>query len=325
MPINRVKDRSGRPRFEFEFSRRMDGQRIRTRKLLPAAWTRAQAEAFDRRESARLYALASGVEKQRYTIGQAVARYLDERATSLKTGRGIAQELRLMQPWYTGQFIEALPDVCARYLADHRATLAPATLRNRLRYITSACRWAWKHHRMSEHDPAARVVMPAVSNERQVYIDRAQMLRLARACGSWEVRAMIRIAFYSGMRLDEIRRAEVARGAWSLPDTKNGEPRIIPMHPRCRAYSSYSWPSKGMVAYWMNKASAGAGLGGITFHTLRHSSATAMLAAGVSLYTVGAVLGHKSSASTKRYSHHATQSLRDAVERIGMKERPKAA
>ena len=39
--------------------------------------------------------------------------------------------------------------------------------------------------------------------------------------------------------------------------------------------------------------------------------------AGVPLYTVGAVLGHKSAASTKRYSHHATASLRAAIGRIG--------
>lgn len=318
MPINRVKDRSARARFEFEFSRRVGGQRLRTRKLLPATWSRAQADAFDRQESARLYALASGIEQPRHTISQAVAHYLDERATALKTGRGIAQELRLMQPWFQGQPLTALPEVCAKYLADHRAELAPATLRNRLRYLTSACRWGWKHHAMGEHDPAARVAMPAVSNERQIYIDRRQMLQMARACGSWEVRAMIRIAFYSGMRLGEIRRARVEGDCWALDDTKNGEPRIIPMLPRCRPYSAYQWPPKGMVAYWVRKAVACAGLDQrITFHTLRHSSASAMLAGGVPLFTVGAVLGHKSAASTKRYSHHATQALRDALGRIG--------
>lgn len=318
MPINRVKDSKGRARFEFEFSRRLGGRRKRTRKLLPASWTRAQADAFDRQESARLYAQVTGIERPQFTISQAVAHYLNERAAHLKTGRGIAMELRLMQPWYEGRNLTELPEVCAKYLVDHRAALAPATLRNRLRYLTSACRWAWKHHGMAEHDPAARVSMPAVSNERQVYIDRAQMLRLARRCGSWEVRAMIRISFYSGMRLNEIQRARVEGDCWVLDDTKNGEPRIIPMHPRCRPYSDYSWPSKGMVAYWVRKAREGLDLpAGVTFHTLRHSSATSMLAAGVPLYTVGAVLGHKSVASMKRYSHHATQSLREAIGRIG--------
>jgi integrase len=172
---------------------------------------------------------------------------------------------------------------------------------------------------MGQHDPAARVAMPVVSNERQIYIDRRQMLHLARHCASWEVRALIRIAFYSGMRLGEIIKAEVdaASTAWLLRDTKNGEPRIVPMHPRCRAYADYIWPSRFLVHHHFVTATRAAGLQGLHFHDLRHSAASAMLNAGVSLYTVGAVLGHKSSASTKRYAHHATQALRDAVGRIG--------
>lgn len=48
MPINAIKDRRGRQRFQFEFDRWIGGERARKRKLLPAGWTRAQADAFDR-------------------------------------------------------------------------------------------------------------------------------------------------------------------------------------------------------------------------------------------------------------------------------------
>ena len=80
-----------------------------------------------------------------------------------------------------------------------------------------------------------------------------------------------------------------------------------------------------MVAYWVRRALMAANAAeppacipaGVTFHTMRHSSATAMLAAGVQQHSVGAVLGHKSAASMKRYSHHATDSLREAIGRIG--------
>lgn len=58
--------------------------------------------------------------------------------------------------------------------------LAPATVRNRIRYLTSACRYGWKHHRMCEHDPAERVIIPTVRNERQEFASRAQMLAIAR-------------------------------------------------------------------------------------------------------------------------------------------------
>ncbi|MBA3588318.1 site-specific integrase [Methylibium sp.] len=302
----------------FEFDRRINGQRVRTRRRLPSTWNRTQADAFDRRESARLYGIATG-ERERFSLDQAVARYLTERAPALKHGLGVARELDLLSPYFTGRPMDDLPDVCAKYTADHRSALAPATIRNRLRYLTAAARWGWKHHNMGESDPAARVVMPAVSNERQVYVDRAQMLALARACRQWETRAMIRVAFYSGMRYSEIVAADVTGGHFLLQDTKNGEPRIVPIHPRIRPLLGYVWPEHETMSYWFRRAREAVGMPGLRFHDLRHSTASAMLNAGVPLFTVGAVLGHKSHASTKRYAHHATAALTAAVGKIGRK------
>ena len=159
--------------------------------------------------------------------------------------------------------------------------------------------------------------MPAVANERQVYLDRRQMLKLARACRSWEVRALIRIAFYSGMRVGEIRRAQRVPGAFILLDSKNGAPRVVPMHPKLSAAARVPMPRRSEIDYWWPLARAACGLDHITLHDIRHSSASAMINAGVPLATVGAVLGHKSAASTLRYSHWATESLAAAVGKIG--------
>jgi len=300
----------------YDFDRRIRGGRVRTRRRLPQSWTRAQAEAFDRRETERLISQALG-EQQQWSIEQAVARYLTERVPNLKHGKRQAQEMDLMAPWFEGRLLADLPQVCASYLADHRATLAPATIRNRLRYLTAACRWGWKHHAMGEADPAARVAMPAVRNDRQTYITRAQMLQLARACGQWETRAMIRVAFYSGMRYSEIVRARIEGSTFVLDDTKNGEPRRVPIHPRIRCLVDYAWPEHETMSYWFRLARQAVGMPGLHFHDLRHSAASAMLNAGVPLYTVGAVLGHKSSASTQRYAHHAQAVLTEAVGAIG--------
>ena len=42
-----------------------------------------------------------------------------------------------------------------------------------------------------------------------------------------------------------------------------------------------------------------------------------MINAGVELFTVGRVLGHMDSRSTARYSHLATDTLADALKKIG--------
>jgi integrase len=317
MPISRVRDRQGRPRFEFEFSRRLGGRRLRTRKLLPASWTRTQADAFDRKESARLYAQATGVEGRRWTIDQAVARYLDERAHELKTGRAIGAELQSLQEYFVGRSLDELPDVCAEISDDYRGDVAPATLRNKLRYLCSAARWGWKKHAMSEQDPAGRVIFPAVRNERQVYVVRRQMVELARACVDRRARAAIRIAYYSGMRLGEIERAARVPGAFLLLDTKNGDPRLVPMHPKVRCCASIALGSRFQTGYHFRKARALVGLESLHFHDLRHSASAAMLAGGAELHTVGKVLGHRSAASMKRYGHLSIELLEAAVAGIG--------
>ena len=45
-----------------------------------------------------------------------------------------------------------------------------------------------------------------------------------------------------------------------------------------------------------------------------------MINAGVDLYTVGGVLGHKSQVSTARYAHLAQQRLKSAVDMIGRRK-----
>ena len=50
------------------------------------------------------------------------------------------------------------------------------------------------------------------------------------------------------------------------------------------------------------------------FHDLRHTFATRLIQAGVDIYKVQRLLGHKSPIMTQRYAHHYPESLRDGVE-----------
>jgi len=300
-------------RWRFEFSQRIGGQRVRRRQLLPAGFTRQQAEAFDRQESAALYAIATGIAKPRHHIDEAVRRWVAERAPKLKAGANAQRELAAMADWYTGRWIEDLHAVCSEYADDQAGALAPATIRNRLAYLRAACRWAWKRHGMADADPGARVITPTVSNARDITVSRAQMVQLARACRDRRVRALIRIAYWTGMRVSEIQRAHRAPGLFVLADTKNGTPRIVPCLPIISTAARVEPPPRSVIDYYWPLARTACGLEHVRLHDLRHSIATAMVDAGVDLGTVGAVLGHKSAASVKRYSHHGTARLAEAL------------
>jgi integrase len=56
-----------------------------------------------------------------------------------------------------------------------------------------------------------------------------------------------------------------------------------------------------------------AGLKDFTFHSLRHSAASVLVQAGVPLYTVGQILGHKDPRMTARYSHLSQDHLREVL------------
>lgn len=303
-----------RKRWRYEFDRLVGGQRLRARKLLPRGWTAEQAEAYGRTQDARLFASAAGTHQADPLISEAVKAYLTEHAPGLKNCAKVESDLALCFEWFKGRHMAELAEVVSTYRADN-PDLAPATVRNRMAYLRAACRWAWKVKKMGKHDPAERVVMPTVRNERHVYIDRRQLLQLARRISNLDARAVVLVAYYSGMRKAEIMRAEPTERGWLLTDTKNGERRIVPIHPRT-AHLARAWPravASSTVSHNLRAAADSLGMTWLRFHDLRHSTASALIAAGVDLYTVGGVLGHKSAQSSKRYAHLATEKLAVAI------------
>lgn len=318
-------------RWRFEFDRVIEGKRQRTSRLLPKGWSQAQADAFDRKESARLYAVGSGIESQKALIDVAIDHYLKDKK-HLKSYQSAAENLAAISWAYEGRTFEDLPAIAAlvnqvREGVQPGKVLSDATVKQRLALLKAACRWGWKKHGMGENDPTTRMQMPEVRNERHVYATRQQVGQLAWAADRRDVRALILIAFYTGMRFGEIQRVEVAGGALHLADTKNGDRRSIPMHPKLKPLLRYLplTTNRSTLEHGWNRARVRVGLKHIHLHDLRHSAASEMINAEVDLYTVGAVLGHKDPRSTQRYSHLTHNTLLDAVSRIGKKSPHKAA
>lgn len=328
MPITR--HHSGR--WLFQFDRVIPGAgRQRANRLLPKGWTRAQAQAYDQRETARLYELATGGSKPERLIEEAVLLYLREHAPTLKNRTDLEGALALLMPFYAGLPLSALPDVAREYAKEARGEddqpLKPGTVKNRLAYLRAACRWAWKNVKdFCEHDPAEKMVLPKVRNERHVYLTRGQAVRVFRRMGLGWSRDAARVAFYTGWRISEVLSAAPGDVSGMLvltiTDSKNGEPRIVPVHRKIEHLVRRHWPpqvTKWTASKEVKKALRAMGLGHARLHDLRHSAASEMINQKVDLYTVGAVLGHKSAVSTKRYAHLAAHRLSDAVGRIGAK------
>ncbi len=121
------------------------------------------------------------------------------------------------------------------------------------------------------------------------------------------------------MRVGEIQRAQRVGNVFVLGDTKNGTPHVVPIHPKVRAAAQVPMPARSKIDYWWPLARASQGLEGVRLHDIRHTTASEIIAGGGTLGDVGAVLNHKSPASTKRYAHWALQQKAEALGRIGRK------
>ena len=175
---------------------------------------------------------------------------------------------------------------------DHPEAFAPLITQDRA--LRAACRYAWKTHGWGEHEPAARLVLPPVNNARHVYLSREQMLAICCHVAHRQARAAIKIAFYSGMRQAEICRAVVQGQSFVLADTKNGLPRVVPIHRRIShiIHTPGLWPitlTTWSISKMFKAGAVAAGLGHARFHDLRHSTASELVNAGVDLFTVGGV------------------------------------
>ena len=95
---------------------------------------------------------------------------------------------------------------------------------------------------------------------------------------------------------------------------------ILQSIPRTR--SPYVFPTRGKRGHIANVQKAWvaalkrAGLRRVRAHDLRHSFASSAIGAGVSLYIVGKLLGHRQATTTQRYAHLEKDVARAAFDRV---------
>jgi len=316
-------------RWRFKFRRVINGKKFTASRLLPEGWARSRAETYDRQETARLYAEASGIEQPGRLIDEAVELYLANKK-DLRNYDKLMQDLILLLPWYEGKTLDQLPDISKEYGDNSKRKpkdrLAPATIRNRLAYLRAAVRYAYKYHNVGDRDYTDKMVFPTVRNEKQIYKGRKDVLRLMRKCRDLETRAIIKIAFYTGLRwrseILKLTRKSIQGDLFVLGVTKNGRPHTTPIHPRLHVYLKRIPFKRHDRTYYeyFEKAREAAGMPDVVMHTMRHSFASEMLTKhGATLKQVAELLNHSSLQASNRYAHFDVEGKRELISRMGKK------
>lgn len=150
----------------------------------------------------------------------------------------------------------------------------------------------------------------------------------------------VRLLILTGARVGEVLALRWEFINWpaaraELPDSKTGAKHLHFPPPALEVLSALARPESGrgfvirggsgadperplvnIKDPWQAIRSA-AGLPDVRLHDLRHSYAAAAVAGGMSLPMLGALLGHRSVATTARYAHLSDDPLRDAAARVG--------
>ena len=174
------------------------------------------------------------------------------------------------------------------------------------------------------------------------FLSEAELARLgevldgaAQAGEHTSVIAAIRLLIFTGCRRNEIltlrwEHVDFERGCLWLPDSKTGAQMVLIGAPAIELLSAFprvddnpyvlpgALPGKhyvGLEKAWRRLRSR-AGLADVRLHDLRHSFASMGAGSGESLVLIGALLGHRNTATTARYAHLSSDPLRAAADRI---------
>lgn len=167
-----------------------------------------------------------------------------------------------------------------------------------------------------------------------------RLMREIRASRSSMLRYIVPFLLFTGARKREAldarwRDVDLARNVWTIPITKSGKPRMVPLSPeaidvlrevkRAGCIGSQDWifpsPETGKpyvtIFHVWDRCRRAVGLDDVRIHDLRHSFASALVNRGMTIYDVKEALGHANVVTTQRYAHMTKDRLREAVSQAG--------
>lgn len=165
-------------------------------------------------------------------------------------------------------------------------------------------------------DNPTRGVRRYPEKKRERYMEGDEASRIAEILDREAAENPASVAFLYLLILTGARKGEIAAAQWdwvdgnvlNLPDSKTGKkpvylpPPAVAILDRLPHTTDTVTGIKSPVKLWQ-RVRREAGCPDLRLHDLRHSFASAALAAGLSLAQIGELLGHKSEQTTKRYAH----------------------
>lgn len=269
-------------------------------------------------------------ESEKNTLRDVLARYHDE-VTPLKRGASAeAPRLRAMMLRPIAELkIAALSSThIAKYRDGRLKDVAGATVNKELNLIAHALETArreWGIHIPENPVRLVRRPQGAKPRDRRLVDDEGE--RLLAACADALnpfLLPIVKLAIETAMRQGEIvsldwKHVDLKKPSAYLPETKNGEPRGVPLSttavatiralPRSTTGKLFPGVTAEAVKRAFMRACKRAEIEDFHFHDLRHEATSRLFEKGLNPLEVASITGHKTLQMLKRYTHLRAEDL----------------
>jgi integrase len=313
------------------------------RKIDAEEWARSIEHKMDVGEA------VPSSEARKRKLCDAIDRYLTVTLPQSKHQKNTREQTRMLNWWKQELGTRALVGITAATIAEVRDNLATETVRGaklrsgstinrRITALSAVLSVAVKEYGWLTKNPIPNVTRMPDSKGRERFLsdpERKALLAACKATSCAPLLPLVELALATGARKGELLGLQWAnvsldRRSVRFIDTKNGESRTVPLAAsavitlktwkadRLAVGAVFPYSANVIDKAWQEARKA-AGLPDVRFHDLRHSAASYLAMSGASLMDIAAILGHKTLAMVKRYSHLSEQHTTAAVDRMAEK------
>lgn len=278
-------------------------------------------------------------ESDKHTVKETISKYLREILPnkSDSTIKNFSQQLEYWSNKFGNHKLSELKPLDIKNARDALSTpeRSATTLNRYLSAFSAVLGCAVKDFLWLDENPCCKIRKLAEPRSRIRFLSHEEKDELLAECDG-DLYDAVQLALLTGARKQEIWKMRFDQINWkhrflSFYETKTGIPRSIPMSPQIHSIlqrraksnelrSKYVFPSpmkanspNSFEKSW-EKALKRSGIKDFRWHDLRHTSASYMVMAGISLRTVADILGHANISMTFKYAHLSPLHLSSALD-----------
>ena len=314
--------------------------------------TKADAEAWAKITESEMTrgVFVTRKEAENTTLSEAMARY--EREISSKKKSHDREKVYIRQWNRTSLAKRFLATIQGKDIAVYRdkrlKEVGPNAVRHELAILSHLFTIAVKEWGMSGLiNPVQQIRKPAppAGRDRRLHPEEEKALLISCEKYNTDISSIVKLALETAMRRSELAgmtwdRVDLKKRTVTLPETKNGEKRIVPLSTEAgrilaalpRRIDGRVWESganyltlafmrvvdRARAAYEKECEEKGivpdpAFLADLTFHDLRHEATSRFFEKGLNPMQVAAITGHKTLQMLKRYTHLKAEDLAELL------------